>query len=92
MEGTKFQKSVWKELQNIPYGETRTYREAAAAIGNEKVDESAGAFSNIFNQLNLDIPGGFQDINPLLFSFIRQDFRSMVCSDSICRNRSWKIL
>ncbi len=67
MEGTKFQKSVWKELQNIPYGETRTYKEAAAAIGNEKVDGSAGAFSNIFNQLNLDIPGGFQDINPLLF-------------------------
>lgn len=35
--------------------------------GYEKIDGSAGAFSNIFNQLNLDIPGGFQDINPLLF-------------------------
>ena len=35
--------------------------------GYEKVDLSAGAFTNIFNQLNLDIPGGFQDINPLLF-------------------------
>lgn len=35
--------------------------------GYEKVDLSAGATTNIFNQLNLDIPGGFQDINPLLF-------------------------
>lgn len=35
--------------------------------GYEKVDLSAGASTNIFNQLNLDIPGGFQDINPLLF-------------------------
>ena len=32
--GTSFQMSVWKALQEIPYGETRTYLEIARKIGN----------------------------------------------------------
>ena len=32
--GTPFQRSVWKALQEIPYGETRTYLETARKIGN----------------------------------------------------------
>ena len=32
--GTDFQKSVWKQLMLIPYGQTRTYGDIAAAIGN----------------------------------------------------------
>ena len=35
-QGTQFQQSVWQELQKIPYGETRSYQEIAAVIGNEK--------------------------------------------------------
>lgn len=35
LEGTRFQKEVWHELQNIPYGETRSYKEIAKNIGNE---------------------------------------------------------
>ncbi|MBS0654918.1 MAG: methylated-DNA--[protein]-cysteine S-methyltransferase [Verrucomicrobia bacterium] len=31
---TPFQTSVWKELQRIPHGETRSYGELAKAIGN----------------------------------------------------------
>lgn len=31
--GTPFQKRVWKEIRKIPFGETRTYREIAEAIG-----------------------------------------------------------
>lgn len=31
---TKFQKTVWEEIKKIPYGQTRTYKEIAKAIGN----------------------------------------------------------
>ena len=33
IQGTDFQISVWKEIANIPYGETRTYKDLANAIG-----------------------------------------------------------
>ena len=33
IEGTDFQISVWKEIAKIPYGETRTYKDLAIAIG-----------------------------------------------------------
>ena len=33
VRATAFQRRVWRQLQAIPYGETRTYREVAAAIG-----------------------------------------------------------
>ena len=31
--GTEFQVKVWREISKIPYGETRTYKELAIAIG-----------------------------------------------------------
>ena len=34
--GTEFQIKVWKELSKIPFGETRTYKEVAEAIGHPK--------------------------------------------------------
>ena len=34
LEGTKFQIKVWKEIAKIPYGETRTYKQLAVAIGH----------------------------------------------------------
>ena len=43
MKGTPFQKKVWKELTKIPYGETRSYKEIAIAIGHPK---SARAIAN----------------------------------------------
>ena len=33
IKGTDFQISVWKEIAKIPYGETRTYKDLAIAIG-----------------------------------------------------------
>mgnify|MGYP005750327657 CR=1 FL=1 len=33
LEGTNFQRTVWKEISKIPYGETRTYKDLAIAIG-----------------------------------------------------------
>ena len=46
MIGTEFQKKVWKELLNIPYGETRSYKDIAIAIGNEKACKAVGNANN----------------------------------------------
>ncbi len=34
LEGTAFQKRVWRELTRIPYGKTRSYGEIAARLGS----------------------------------------------------------
>lgn len=44
--GTDFQKRVWRALQDIPYGQTRTYTELAAAIGNPKACRAVGGANN----------------------------------------------
>ena len=36
LQASAFQWKVWRELQNIPFGETRTYSEVASAIGSPK--------------------------------------------------------
>jgi AraC family transcriptional regulator of adaptative response/methylated-DNA-[protein]-cysteine methyltransferase len=36
LQATAFQMRVWKELQRIPYGRTRTYQEVARAIGQPR--------------------------------------------------------
>ncbi len=36
LQATAFQRRVWKELQRIPYGETRTYTQVARAIGKPR--------------------------------------------------------
>ena len=33
---TKFQQFVWNEIEKIPYGETRSYKDIARAIGKPK--------------------------------------------------------
>ena len=43
LKGTEFQVKVWKEISKIPYGETRTYKELAIAIGKP---DSARAVAN----------------------------------------------
>ena len=45
-EGTDFQKSVWQALQQIPYGETRSYKEIATAVGNPKASRAVGMANN----------------------------------------------
>lgn len=44
--GTAFQQRVWSELQKIPYGETRSYEDIAAAIGNPKAHRAVGQANN----------------------------------------------
>lgn len=46
MEGTVFQKKVWKALTEIPYGETRSYKEIALQIGEEKASRAVGTANN----------------------------------------------
>ncbi|MDR1300582.1 MAG: methylated-DNA--[protein]-cysteine S-methyltransferase [Candidatus Nomurabacteria bacterium] len=42
LEGTGFQKAVWREMMKIPFGETRTYQQLAAAIGRPKAMRAVG--------------------------------------------------
>ena len=53
--GTDFQKSVWRELEKIPFGETKTYGEIAAAIGNPKAGRAVGSSCNK-NPLAIIVP------------------------------------
>jgi methylated-DNA-[protein]-cysteine S-methyltransferase len=46
LHGTEFQKAVWQALQTIPYGETRSYKEIAAAIGRPKAVRAVGMANN----------------------------------------------
>ena len=41
-KGTPFQKAVWAEMCRIPYGETRTYGQLAAAIGRPSACRAVG--------------------------------------------------
>lgn len=53
--GTDFQHSVWKALRSIPYGQTRTYGEVAAMIGNPRSGRAVGGANNK-NPLPILIP------------------------------------
>ena len=44
--GTEFMLRVWKALQTIPYGETRSYKEIAALAGNSKACRAVGMANN----------------------------------------------
>lgn len=44
--GTQFQQRVWKQLQMIPYGETRSYEDIAISVGNPKAQRAVGQANN----------------------------------------------
>ena len=54
-EGTKFQVQVLEALRGIPYGETRTYRDIAVAVGRPKAVRAVGN-ANGRNPLPIVIP------------------------------------
>ena len=54
-KGTPFQQKIWAALQTIPYGETRSYKDIAAAVGNEKACRAVGMANNR-NPLPIFIP------------------------------------
>lgn len=55
MAGTVFQKKVWKALTTIPYGETRSYKEIAVQIGEEKASRAVGMANNK-NPIGIVVP------------------------------------
>lgn len=55
MEGTAFQKEVWKRLCDIPYGETRSYGQLAEAIGKPAACRAVG-MANGHNPISIVVP------------------------------------
>ncbi len=55
VKGTAFQEAIWRELQRIPKGETRTYAQLAAAVGKPKAVRAAGS-ANGANNVAVLIP------------------------------------
>ena len=54
-KGTTFQKKVWSALAKIPYGQTRSYKEIARAIGYPKAFRAVGN-ANGRNSIPLILP------------------------------------
>ncbi len=54
-EGTPFQKAVWAELAKIPYGEYRSYKQIAEAVGDPKKARAVGGACHV-NPLPLVVP------------------------------------
>ena len=55
MAGTPFQLQVWRQLLNIPYGETRSYLSVAQAIGRPAAVRAVGA-ANGANPVPIVVP------------------------------------
>lgn len=53
--GTPFQRSVWKALQTIPFGEVQSYRWIAEAVGSPKAFRAVGQ-ANSKNPIPIIIP------------------------------------
>ncbi|WP_334293032.1 methylated-DNA--[protein]-cysteine S-methyltransferase [Anaerocolumna xylanovorans] len=53
--GTEFQKKVWNALCQIPYGEKRTYKQIAEAVGNPKGSRAVGMANNK-NPITIAVP------------------------------------
>jgi methylated-DNA-[protein]-cysteine S-methyltransferase len=54
-EGTPFQLAVWKVLRTIPYGETMSYAQQAAVLGDAKKARAVGS-ANGRNPLSIVVP------------------------------------
>jgi methylated-DNA-[protein]-cysteine S-methyltransferase len=53
--GTGFQQRVWQALQQIPFGETRSYGQLAAELGNPEASRAIGR-ANAMNPVCLIVP------------------------------------
>lgn len=54
-QGTAFQQQAWAALQQIPYGQTRSYQQQAAAIGRPAAVRAIGT-ANGRNPLSIIVP------------------------------------
>jgi O-6-methylguanine DNA methyltransferase len=55
LRGTEFQLACWRALLEIPYGETRSYRDIAEAIGHPRACRAVG-MSNNRNPVAIVVP------------------------------------
>ncbi len=55
LDGTPFQLSVWRALETIPYGETRSYRDVARQVGRPAATRAVGA-ANGGNPIAIIVP------------------------------------
>jgi methylated-DNA-[protein]-cysteine S-methyltransferase len=55
IQGTEFQKKVWKQLMKIPYAKTISYKDVAQAIGDEKAVRAVGG-ANGRNPVGIIVP------------------------------------
>ena len=55
LRGTEFQLACWRALLKIPYGETRSYRDIAKAIGHARAYRAVG-MSNNRNPVAIVVP------------------------------------
>ena len=55
LEGTDFQKAVWRQLQKIPFGQTASYGDVARSVGSPKAFRAVGNANNK-NPIPLIIP------------------------------------
>ncbi len=53
--GTAFQREVWSQLQDIPYGETISYGELARRVGSPKASRAVG-LANGRNPVSIIVP------------------------------------
>ena len=53
--GTEFQRKAWNALLTIPYGQTRSYKQQAEAVGNAKASRAVGA-ANGKNPISIIVP------------------------------------
>ncbi|MEJ5262088.1 MAG: methylated-DNA--[protein]-cysteine S-methyltransferase [Ignavibacterium sp.] len=54
-DGSAFQKAVWAELQNIPYGRTISYKQLAEKMGDKNLIRAVGR-ANASNPIPIIIP------------------------------------
>jgi methylated-DNA-[protein]-cysteine S-methyltransferase len=55
LQGTAFQKAVWNQLLQIPYGETRSYGDIAKAVGKPRAARAVG-MANHDNPIAVVVP------------------------------------
>ncbi|MGI6732229.1 MAG: methylated-DNA--[protein]-cysteine S-methyltransferase [Anaerovoracaceae bacterium] len=53
--GTPFMRKVWAALQEIPYGETRSYKDIAVSVGSPKACRAVGMANNR-NPISIVVP------------------------------------
>lgn len=87
LQGTSFQKKVWKATEKIPYGRTQTYEGLAKSLGNPRAARAVGA-ALAKNPLMLVIPchrvlrkdgslGGFRRGEELKLRLLKHESLSM---------------